>query len=125
MLSNTRAIFQASFLSVLHCAFAPFPSDWLAEGSVAANTVMRRVISIEMLAVYASMLFLPLAMWVYRRKPEFWFVLGFFTLLTLIHVYLVPNMGTLQRMRYGFLTATVGLALSALAGRWSRRRPGA
>lgn len=101
---------------------APFPNDWLAEGSVAANTVMRRVISVEMLAVYASMLFLPLAMWVYRRKPEFWFVLGFFTLLTLIHVYLVPNMGTLQRMRYGFLTATVGLALSALAGRWSRRR---
>ncbi len=103
---------------------APFPSDWLAEGSVAANTVMRRVISVEMLVVYAAMLVLPLALWDYRRKPQFWFVLGFCILLMLVHVYLIPNMGTLQRMRYGFLTATVGLALSALAGRWSRRRHG-
>lgn len=100
---------------------APFPDAWLAEGSIPANTVMRRVISVEMLAVYAALLFLPLALWDYRRKPEFWFVLGFCILLTVIHVYLVPNMGTLQRMRYGFLTATAGLALSALAGRWSRR----
>jgi TctA family transporter len=54
-----------------------------------------------------------LALWDYRRKPEFWFVLGFFTLLMVIHVYLVPNLGTLHRMRYGFLTAVVGIAISA------------
>jgi len=73
---------------------------------------MRRVISIETLAVYAGLLLLPFALWAYRRKSEFWFVLGFLTLLNMIHVYLVPNFGTLHRMRYGFLTAVVGLAIA-------------
>jgi uncharacterized membrane protein AbrB (regulator of aidB expression) len=92
---------------------APFPNAWVADGSIAASSMMRRVVSAEMLAIYAGLLFLPLAIWRYRRKPEFWFVLGFFTLLTLIHVYLVPNLGTLHRMRYGFLTAVVGIAIGA------------
>ncbi|MES2945109.1 MAG: hypothetical protein V4772_19765 [Pseudomonadota bacterium] len=91
---------------------APFPAQWMADGSIAASTVMRRVISAEMLAVYACLLLLPVAMWTFRRKPEFWFVLGFLTLLTVIHVYLVPNLGTLHRMRYGFLTGIVGLAVA-------------
>lgn len=90
---------------------APFPSAWLADGSIAASTMMRRVISVEMIATYLALLLLPIALWDYRRKPEFWFVLGFFTLLTVIHVYLVPNLGTLHRMRYGFLTGVVGLAI--------------
>lgn len=98
---------------------APFPNAWMADGSIAAGTMMRRVVSAEMLAIYAGLLLLPLAMWRYRRKPEFWFVLGFFTLLTLIHVYLVPNLGTLHRMRYGFLTAVVGIAISA-AFSWTK-----
>lgn len=101
---------------------APFPSAWLSDGSIAASTMMRRVISFEMLAVYAGLLLLPLALWDYRRKPEFWFVLGFFTLLTVIHVYLVPNLGTLHRMRYGFLTAVVGMAISAGVRRLLVRR---
>jgi hypothetical protein len=92
---------------------APFPSAWLADGSIAASTMMRRVISAEMVVTYMGLLLLPLAFWRYRRKPEFWFVLGFLTLLTLIHVYLVPNLGTLHRMRYGFLTAVVGIAIGA------------
>jgi hypothetical protein len=106
---------------------APFPSAWLADGSIAASTMMRRVISAEMLATYACLLLLPLALWNYRRKPEFWFVLGFLILLMVIHVYLVPNLGTLHRMRYGFLTGVVGLAIAGAAD-WvfSRRsaRPG-
>lgn len=101
---------------------APFPAQWMAEGSVAASTVMRRVISAEMLAVYACLLLLPVAMWNFRRKPEFWFVLGFLTLLCVIHVYLVPNLGTLHRMRYGFLSAVVGLALAGAADRLLARR---
>ena len=96
---------------------APFPSAWLSDGSIAAGTVMRRVVSAEMLATYLGLMFLPLACWRYRRKPEFWFVLGFCTLLTLIHVYLIPNLGTLHRMRYGFLTAVVGIAISAAFNR--------
>lgn len=96
---------------------APFPAQWMADGSVAASTLMRRVISAEMLAVYACLLLLPLAMWTFRRKPEFWFVLGFLVLLMVIHVYLVPNLGTLHRMRYGFLTAVVGLALAGAVDR--------
>jgi hypothetical protein len=96
---------------------APFPSAWLADGSIAAGTMMRRVVSAEMLAVYAGLLFLLLAVWRYRCKPEFWFVLGFCTLLMLIHVYLIPNLGTLHRMRYSFLTAVVGLAISAAFNR--------
>jgi hypothetical protein len=101
---------------------APFPAQWMADGSIAANTLMRRVVSAEMLAVYACLLLLPVAMWTFRRKPEFWFVLGFLTLLMIIHVYLVPNLGTLHRMRYGFLTAVVGLALAGGVDRFMARR---
>ncbi|MFS2035065.1 hypothetical protein ACEN8I_13675 [Polaromonas sp. CT11-55] len=101
---------------------APFPAQWLADGSIAANTMMRRVVSAEMLAVYACLPLLSVAMWAFRRKPEFWFVLGFLTLLMVIHVYLVPNLGTLHRMRYGFLTAVVGLALAGAVDRISARR---
>jgi putative peptidoglycan lipid II flippase len=96
---------------------APFPSAWLADGSIAASTMMRRVISAEMVVTYMGLLLLPLAFWRYRRKPEFWFVLGFCTLLTLIHVYLIPNLGTLYRMRYGFVTAVVGIAICAAFNR--------
>jgi putative peptidoglycan lipid II flippase len=96
---------------------APFPSAWLADGSIAASTMMRRVISAEMVVTYMGLLLLPLAFWRYRRKPEFWFVLGFCTLLTLIHVYLIPNLGTLYRMRYGFVAAVVGIAISAAFNR--------
>jgi hypothetical protein len=93
---------------------APFPSDWTKDGSNSASTMMRRVMFAEMLAIYVGLLFLPLAIWRYYRKLEFWFILTFFTSLTLIHVYLIPNMGTLYRMRYGFLTAIVGIAISSL-----------
>jgi hypothetical protein len=103
---------------------APFPAQWVADGSIAASTVMRRVISVEMLVTYACLLLLPLALWNYRRKPEFWFVLGFLTLLMVIHVYLVPNLGTLHRMRYGFLTAVVGLAIAGAVDRVLSRRAG-
>ena len=92
---------------------APFPSSWLADGSITASTMMRRISSVEVIATYLALLLLPIAFWDYGRKPEFWFLIGFFTILTIVHVYLVPNLGTLHRMRYGFLTAVVGFAMAA------------
>ena len=96
---------------------APFPSAWMGDGSVAANTVMRRVVSFEMMVTYLAVLLLPLALWDFRRTPAFWFVLGFCTLLIVIHTYLVPNLGTLHRMRYGFLACVVGLSVGAVVRR--------
>jgi hypothetical protein len=92
---------------------APFPGTWLEDGRIAVGTLMRRVLSIEMMSIYVGVLFLPLAIWRYSNKVEFWFILSFFTLLILIHVYLVPNLGVLHRMRYGYLTALVGIAISS------------
>jgi hypothetical protein len=101
---------------------APFPDQWVSEGSVATGTMMRRLVSVEMIATYFALLFLPLAMWMFRRKPEFWYVLGFSILLTLVHVYLVPNLGVLYRVRYGFVMAVIGLAVGAAVLRLTRKR---
>ncbi len=103
---------------------APFPSAWLAEGSIAVSTLMRRVISFEMIVTYLALLFLPLILWDNRRKPEFWFIMGFFVLMTTIHVYLVPNLGTLHRMRYAFLTGAVGLVIAGGVQRFLSRGAG-
>ena len=110
LLSYLPRALQVGFL-------APFPSAWMGDGSVAANTLMRRVVSVEMMVTYLAVLLLPLAMWDFRRKPAFWFVLGFCTLLIVVHTYLVPNLGTLHRMRYVFLACIVGLSIGAVARR--------
>ena len=95
---------------------APFPSAWLDSAHSGGGTIMRRVSGVEMLAVYLALLFLPYAMWRWRSRVEMWLPAAVCTILLLMYAYATPNIGSLYRLRYGFLMllATVGVA-SALA----------
>lgn len=76
---------------------------------------MRRVSGIEMLVLYPLFLLgLPLATWRWRRRIEYWMICGFcFPVLTLC-AYVVPNVGALHRLRYGFLMPLAALGLAAI-----------
>ncbi len=94
---------------------APFPEHWFAQGSSPGGTAMRRVSGIEMLVLYPLFLLgLPLATWRWRRRIEYWMICGFcFPVLTLC-AYVVPNVGALHRLRYGFLMPLAALGLAAI-----------
>lgn len=91
---------------------APFPHDWVAEGNIDAGTKMRRVGAIEMLCVYVAGLFLPYALWRWRERMEVWLVVAGCTIAITLYAYVIPNIGTLYRMRFGFLMVMVALGVA-------------
>jgi hypothetical protein len=104
---------------------APFPSHWLAPGHSPGGSLMRRLAGVEMIGVYCALLFLPYAAWRWRRRVEIWLVLSGCVSAIMLYTYVVPNIGALYRMRYGFLMLLVGVGfagcLSALKLRASGR----
>ncbi|MFZ5997973.1 MAG: hypothetical protein ACOYW7_10860 [Nitrospirota bacterium] len=104
MLYLPRAV-QLAFL-------APFPVHWFGEGSMEANTMMRRVTAFEMLGVYFAMFFFPYAVWHWRKNVELWIILIFCVPPLLIQGIVVVNIGTLYRMRYGFIMTLVAIGLA-------------
>ncbi|MDH4099964.1 MAG: hypothetical protein OEV28_05260, partial [Nitrospirota bacterium] len=96
---------QIAFLS-------PFPQHWFGTGSLEANTMMRRIAAFEMLGVYFCLIFLPYAIWFWRQKAEVWLVLIYCVPPLLMQGVVVANIGTLYRLRYGFLMALVALGLA-------------
>ena len=101
---------------------APFPDQWFGEGSTGATTIMRRVSMLEMIIVYSALAFLPLAIWRWRRSGPFWVLLALSVSLTLVFTVATPNVGTLYRVRYGFLMPVVGVGLLAAAEFYCARR---
>lgn len=101
---------------------SPFPNTWLGQGSLPANTVMRRVSAFEMIGIYLALALLPLAIWRWRRKPEFWMVLTFCTGMMLVYALVVANVGTLYRFRYGFIMTLVAMGIAGGLSFWERRR---
>jgi hypothetical protein len=94
--------------------FAPFPKDWLGEGSLAANTFMRRVAAFEMLLWYGVCLAMFFAL---IKGPNLLvrrLVVVYALLSLLVFVYAIPNLGTLYRMRFGFwvLLFSLGVAMT-------------
>lgn len=95
--------------------FAPFPKDWIGEGSLAVNTFMRRLVAVEMVLWYGACLFWVLAL---MRGPNLmvgWLLAAYALFSLLIFVYAIPNMGTLYRMRFGFwiMLFAIGTAMAA------------
>lgn len=89
----------------------PFPNTWFDESSLAPNQVMRSIAAVEMLFSYLCLSGLPLAIWLWRWRAEFWTILLFCYLLMMPQALVVANIGTLYRFRYGsFMTlAAIGL----------------
>lgn len=91
---------------------APFPNQWLREGSYPATSLMRRISAYEMIVVYFSLLFLPYAIWYWRKRIEIWIISIFCVYMMLVHGLVVCNVGTLYRMRYVYITTLVTLGIA-------------
>jgi hypothetical protein len=92
---------------------APFPNDWLSKAYSPGGGLMRLISAVEMCAVYFSLLFLPYAFWGWRNRVEFWMPITFSLIMILTYSYATPNVGSLYRLRYGFLMITVAFGLAS------------
>jgi hypothetical protein len=91
---------------------APFPASWFGQGTNRATTAMRAISAVEMVFVYAALLFLPYTLWRWRRQTEVWMMFGFCIIFLLIYSYITPNIGSLYRTRYGFLMLLLPLGIA-------------
>ena len=96
---------QIAFLS-------PFPNQWLREGSTPANSLMRRISAYEMIVIYFALIFLPYAIWHWRRRIEIWVISAFCVYMMLIYGLAVCNIGTLYRMKYVYITTLLALGIA-------------
>lgn len=91
---------------------APFPNQWFEQGTLPANTMMRRISAVEMVGGYLAFIFLPYAIWHWRWRIEMWLILSFCSGMVLIYAVAIPNIGTLYRLRYGYLMTLVALGIA-------------
>jgi len=100
--------------------FAPFPELWFGQGNEPQTTIMRRVVGIEMVGIYISILGLPISIWRWWRKIEFWVPFTFSISMAVLYSLVVNNMGALYRYRYGFTMILVALGVSGWITLWQR-----
>lgn len=91
---------------------SPFPSQWFQKGSYESNTIMRRIVGFEMSGIYLTLPFLFYAIWHWRRRKEIWIILVFCMTTMLFYTLVVCNIGTLYRLRYGFIMTLAGLGIA-------------
>lgn len=101
---------------------APFPDQWLGQGSTAATTVMRRVSMLEMLVTYGLLLFLPAAVYFWFGRAVFWIAVVYPGVMMTVYALATPNMGTFYRVRYAYLMIFIALAIVAMGKVISRLR---
>ena len=117
---NVRILSATEFMAylprALQIAFlAPFPSHWIAPGVTPGSNIMRKVAGLEMLLLYPMLLAgLPLAAWRWRRNYEFWLITAFCGAILIAYTYATPNLGSLYRLRYGFLMTFAAIGFAAL-----------
>lgn len=97
---------------------SPFPGQWFKRGASSANTMMRRISAVEMVGVYLAFIFLPYAIWHWRRRIEIWLILSFCSGMMLIYAIGICNVGTLYRVRYGYLMTLVGIGIAGIFAAW-------
>lgn len=93
---------------------APFPSDWFGEGSTEATTIMKKIMSIEMILFY---LLIPFTLYqIINRFSDLKFFTIFFicNILILLPTYVVPNVGVIVRHRYACFALLTAIGASYL-----------
>jgi hypothetical protein len=101
---------------------APFPNEWLRDGSYPANSLMRKVSAFEMIVTYFSLIFLPYAVWHWRKRIEVWIIFIFCVYVMLVYGLVVCNVGTLYRMRYLYITILIALGIAGFSAFLEQRR---
>ncbi len=93
---------------------SPFPEHWFGEGYSGISKIMRRVSGFEMVVVYCALVGWLLAISRWWREPVFWMASSYGGGMILIFSVAVVNIGTLYRMRYGFIMIFVAIGIAAL-----------
>ena len=83
--------------------FSPFPKHWFEAGSSKSATVMRKIAMLEMLFIYITFLFIPLAFYYWKNKPELWVSIIYCSSMMTLFTIAIPNVGSLYRYRYPYL----------------------
>ena len=86
--------------------------DWLGEGSYKHRTWMRRVAAAEMIGLYFFLPFLIFSLWHWRKRPEVWMIMIFSFGMILLLSLVICNIGTLYRMRYGYIMILMALGIA-------------
>jgi len=102
---------------------APFPNQWFASGSCAANSLMRRISVFEMTVVYFALIFLPYGIWLWRKRIEIWIISIFCIYMMLVYGLVVCNIGSLYRMRYVYITILVALGIAGFIALLEQLKP--
>ena len=97
---------------------APFPSTFFEDRAKSFRAfkakIMKNVVHIEMLFIYVSLLGLVFAIYLWRRKVEFWVMISFSLFFTVFPIYAYPNIGALVRYRYAGIMLITAICLCAL-----------
>lgn len=101
--------------------FGPFPPEWFKTGTLPSYTYMIRESAMEMIVVYFALAFLPLFAWRNRMRFDMWFIAAFSVAMLVILAIVIPNLGTLYRMRYGYLLTLVAFGLVEAGARLKLR----
>ena len=101
---------------------APFPTEWLGAGTLPSTTFMRRAAIPEMLLIYSALLGLPLAIWRFRRKRDFWILMILSVGMIVGYALVVAIVGTLYRMRYPYIMLLTAISIAAAASWLDERR---
>ena len=76
---------------------------------------MRLIAGAEMLLLYPLLIIgLPLAAWRWRARIDYWFGVAFCTFFIVTFACVTPNLGSLYRMRYGYLMTLAAFGLAAI-----------
>ena len=107
---------------------APFPSDWFRNFNIAQGvSSLRYIFAIEMLISYVCLLAFPFVIFRLWSNPFFYITLLFSLGMLLLYAFATPNIGTLYRLRYGFImpliTISLGFAISRLIIFYKLRQP--
>jgi len=89
--------------------FAPFPRQWLENSSSMIGTFMRRVNMLEMLVYYVSFIGALMVFIINKEKFVPAVVILYATFNIFLFTVAVPNIGTLHRLRYGYIMLIVCL----------------
>jgi SAM-dependent methyltransferase/tetratricopeptide (TPR) repeat protein len=95
---------------------APFPSQWAFTGG--ASGIMRPISAFEVVLIALLMPAMLAACWrcATRFRPEEWVLMAYIGIVAFGHGLMMPNGGTLFRLRLQYLFPTLTLASTALPG---------
>lgn len=112
--SNVLDVFKYLPRATQIIFLSPFPNQWFEKGSMQATTIMRLISAVEMVFFYLLLPFLIISFYLYRSKIELWIIFSFSYSMMVLYSLCMPNVGTLYRMRYVYLSLFIILGMITL-----------